>query len=108
MKSDVAFYLTNPLTYVIMGSILCSLLGIGGFIMGLTALIQVKALQASTHSVQYMPIDPQIDKENEELMAGWGTSDEAISEQDKLFKEALEEEMPEFVPNEEDKKKYSF
>lgn len=94
--------------FVILLITLGGIFGFVGFILGLMAVIDVKALQKSTHSVQYMPIDPQIDQENQAFSEGWGTSPETIAEQEKLYQEDLKETMPSFVPDEDDKKTYSF
>lgn len=100
--------LTNPLFYVIVVFTLGGMLGFLGLIMSIYAIIEVKALQRSTHSVQYMPIDPEIDKENSEYTNKWATSEASLREQDKLYNEDLEAQMPSFLPDEEDKKTYSF
>lgn len=80
---------------------------------GLKALISVKALQLSTHNVQYVPIDPETDRENkkfikEQQSEEWATTDEAISKQNKLHKEDMEDYMPEFATDEDDRKIHSF
>lgn len=63
-----------------------------------------EAMRLSTHTVQYAPVDKEIDKANEE----WSTKQEAIRKQNKLFSEEVEEEMPEFAQDDEDKEVYSF
>ena len=108
MQIELINILTSPLFYGTLTVTLCGILGLLGFIAAIYAVIEVKALQNSTHSVQYMPIDPKVDKENADYIDQWATSEDSVSEQDKLFKEALEDEMPSFAPNDDDKKKYSF
>jgi antitoxin component of RelBE/YafQ-DinJ toxin-antitoxin module len=108
MQTHIIFLLTSPLFYVSLLIILGSIAGFIGFGLGLSALIQVKALKESTHSVQYMPIDPSIDDENQKTLNSWATSDGAINEQHQMFKEDLEDDLPEFAPKDEDKKKHSY
>lgn len=72
------------------------------------ALSKVNGLERSTHSVQMIPVDEEIDKYNQDVVDSWATSDESLEKQRKLFREDLEEEMAEFAPSEEDKKIYSF
>lgn len=52
--------------------------------------IVVKAMEKSTHSVQYVPMDNAVDEE--------------LSKFQKEYLEELEEEMPFFAPTEEDRK----
>ena len=99
---NVIFLLTNPLFYVMVLFGLGSIFGFLGFILGLKAVIDVRSLQKSTHSVQYMPVDPK------DLQDDWATADSALEEQNKLFKKDLEENLPELSPTEDDKKIYSF
>lgn len=72
------------------------------------ALSKVNGIERSTHSVQMVPIDDEIDDYNQKIVSQWATSDESIEEQQKLFKKDLEMEMEEFLPSEEDKKIHSF
>lgn len=82
--------------------------GIIGLCVALIAVVKVIAMEKSTHSIQYMPVDPQIDKENQAFIDQWATSDESLEKQNKLFRKDLEEEMPEFALDEEDRKRFSF
>lgn len=78
---------------------------------GCLAYIKSQAIEASTHSIQYMPIDPAVDEHNEKLLnkdKSWATSEETIKKQQKLFTEELEENMPEFALSDEDKEIISF
>ena len=84
---------------LLVSSIIALFFGILGFVLGLSALIKVNALKESTHTVQWMPL-----KEDET----WATSDESLDTQNKLFKKELEEKMPEFALDDEDKKIFSF
>lgn len=47
--------------------ILFSLLSLIGFAMGLIAWVEIKAMQKSTHSIQYVPADGQFEKITAEL-----------------------------------------
>ena len=77
-------------------------------IVGSYAAIQVVALRNSTHSVTYMPIDPEIEKANREYAEQWATEDSEIDKQNKMWGKDLEENMPDFAPSEDDKKKFVF
>jgi biopolymer transport protein ExbB/TolQ len=68
------------------------------------AKIETEAMRKSTHTVQYAPIDPEIDKANQQ----WATREEVLQKQNKMFQEDLEEEMPELAPDEDDKEIFSF
>ena len=93
--------LTNEIVYGIAAFSL--IFGLSGFLMGLIAIIEVKAMQKSTHSVQYMPLNMEdVRDEN------WGTSEESLEKQRNLFKEDLEDNMPEFALDEDDRQRYSF
>lgn len=69
---------------------------------------KVQALEKSTHTFQYVPIDEEVAKANDKTVEQWATSPESIAQQEKLFKEDRDELMPEFAPDEEDKKLYTF
>ena len=76
-------------------------------IVGIYAIVSVKAMEKSTHSVTYMPIDPEIDKANQEFSNSWATDDSEIEKQNKMWAKDLEENLPDFAPNDEDKKRFS-
>lgn len=101
------FMLTDTHLYAMI-SLFSAFLGALGFIFACAALIKVMAMERSTHSVQYMPVDPEIEKANKEFLDEWATSEETLKEQNKLFKEDLEDEMPELSPEDDDRKKYIF
>jgi len=95
--------------------IISGMFGIFGFSMGLKALIEVKALQNSTHQIQYVPVDDQIDKENERYLKevqdkknDWATSSDSLETQQKMYKEDIEEELPEFALDDDDKEIFSY
>ena len=84
-------------------------------IFAIKAYSDVNGLKNSTHNVTYMPIDPKVDRENEDYLKEklqgeeWATSDEALAAQHKVFKEDMEEsEFDFFLPDDEDKKIHSF
>lgn len=64
-------------------------------------------MEKSTHTVQMVPVDEEIDKANQEFMKKWASSEEAIAKQNKLYKEDVEEAMPEFALDDEDKEIFS-
>ncbi len=76
-------------------------------VIAVISLAKVIGMEKSTHQVTYMPIDPEVDKENQEYMK-WATDEETLKEQKKYFTEDLEDSMPEFMPDDEDKKIHSF
>lgn len=82
-------------------TVISGVLSLVALILGALALTKTIGLEKSTHTVQMMPIDPEIDKINNKYVEEWATKEESISEQEKLFREDLEEKMPEFL--EEDK-----
>ena len=78
-----------------------------GTVIGILAYIDVKSIQRSTHSIQYMPVDDAIDKENEAYLStiqenDWATSPDVLKEQESLYKDELEKKMPDFVSTDED------
>jgi len=89
------------------------------FILGLTSSLisvvlsilswtKVQALEKSTHTVQMVPIDEEIDKANRDYMEQWATSQKSLEEQAKMDIEDRDDLMPEFASSEEDKKTYTF
>jgi len=76
-------------------------------IIGLVALVKTIAAEKSTHSVTYMPMDTEIDKANDEYL-NWATKESKIAKDQELFQEDLETEMPDFFPDEEDRKVTSY
>lgn len=84
--------------------LLCLTFSIISIILGLRAIIEIKALKMSTHTFQY--VDPAEAKANEESVENWGTKSASLVKQQELYKEDLEETLPDFV--EEDIETYSF
>lgn len=88
------------------------------FTLGIIAVIELRAFKKSTHQIQYMPLDNEIDKHNQKYLEKlgadpfseedlWATPDTAIEKQNKLYREELEEKLPEMVSSEKPEK-YSF
>jgi hypothetical protein len=97
--------LIEILVVISLVSILFSALTVG---FSIKAMIEVKAMQRSTHQIQYMPMDENIDKENEDfLKKDWASSDKNIEKQNELYKEEIEDKLPEFALSEEDKEVFS-
>jgi hypothetical protein len=98
------------LLFILSGLALIS--GVMGLCMGIYSMISVKAMEKATHTVTYMPVDKEIDKMNEEFLATqkdeWGTSESEIEKQNKYWANDLEKEMPDFAPNDDDKKRIVF
>ena len=98
------------------GTILASL----GLLVACLAYIKAQAIESSTHSVQYMPIDPAVDAANEAFLNSknkdqdgdtgnsWATSPDSLRKQREMFNEDLEDNMPEFATTDEDKEIISF
>jgi hypothetical protein len=112
---DITSISPNFLIFLTICSILSLLFCTISVILATYAAITVKAMEKSTHSVTYMPVDEQIDKENQAFMSDskekapeWATSDDMLNKQQDAFKEDLEEQFPEFALDDEDKKIYSF
>ena len=108
------YMISNELSIIILViSILALITSCISIILSIKAMIDAKALAKSTHTLQYMPVDEQIDRENKDYLKTlqtepWASSEAAIKKQNKLFSEDLEEDMPEFAPNDEDKEIHSF
>ena len=87
--------------YVVL--MICSFLGIllsiGAIILGSISYLTVTGLKNSTHNVQYVPIDPEVDKENEK----WATSQAAINKEENLYRDELEANMPLFSTDKEER-----
>lgn len=67
-------------------------------VIAVLALIKTIAAEKSTHSIQYVPVDEEIDKANSEFLAkdSWATKEKNIDKDYKLYQEELEDVMPEF------------
>ena len=94
--------------FIIVSSIISLILGLFDTIIGLIAIIKVVAMEKSTHTVTYQPIDEEIEKANSEYLNSWATKESAIAKDQEMFQEDLETEMPDFFPDDEDRKIRSF
>jgi F0F1-type ATP synthase membrane subunit b/b' len=93
---------------MILGLVIASLIiGSLALILSAVSLIMIIAREKSTHTVQLMPVDEEIDRANKEYMSKWATSEEAIKKEQNLYKEEVEEQMPEFSLTDEDKEVFS-
>lgn len=87
--------------------IACGIISTLALAFSATALIMIIARDKSTHTVQMVPVDEEIERANEEFIKQWRTSDEAINKQNKMHKEEVEDLMPEFALDDEDKTIFS-
>lgn len=93
---------------LIIGGVISALfLGFLALAIGIYAMIKIIAVESSTHTVQMVPVDEEIDRANQEFVKNWATSEEAIKKENKAYQEELEEVMPEFALDDEDKKTFS-
>jgi uncharacterized membrane-anchored protein YhcB (DUF1043 family) len=102
MELSIEFYM-----FLVISSILGLTVGVIACILAIASLVKVMAFEKSTHRIQYMPIDPEIDKQNEEFVKKWATTDQAFQKEQKLYTDELSDEMPEFAPTDEDKEIFS-
>lgn len=70
----------------------------------LKAWTSCEAARLSTHTVTYAPVDKEIDEANKE----WATKNESLKKQQDMFREDIENEMPEFYEDEDDKEVFSY
>ena len=82
-------------------------LSLVGLLVAIYALVLAISQSKATHSVHMVPVDEEIERANEEFVKQWSTSEDAITKQNKLYKEDIEENMPEFALDDEDKEVYS-
>lgn len=93
---------------LIIGGVISALfLGFLALAIGIYAMIKIIAVESSTHTVQMVPVDEEIDRANKDFMNKWATGEEAIKRERKLYQEELEDEMPEFALSDEDKETFS-
>ena len=94
-------------------------LSVIGVTCGIMALIKVIAMEKSTHTMQYVSPDEQLNFTQEENTAKWdldsngepewATTSATIAEQNKKYQEELKDQgFDFFLPEDDDKKKYSF
>jgi hypothetical protein len=94
--------------FIIVSSVISLIFGLFGTIIGLIAMIKVMAIEKSTHTVTYQPIDEEIEKANADYLNNWATQESVIAKDREEFQEELEEQMPDFFPDDEDRKIRSF
>lgn len=104
--------------FLVSTSIICLLFCTIAFIMSVYTSIKIIALEKSTHSITYMPVDEAIDKQNQEFtkkkaeepsgIDEWALSEDQIKKRHKEFTEELKKDMPEFVEGKEERKIYRF
>jgi len=76
-------------------------------LLSVVSIIMIIAREKATHTVQMVPVDEEIERANEEFLKQWATSDEAISKQNKMHREEVQEQMPEFALDDDDKEIFS-
>jgi hypothetical protein len=91
-----------------LGLVIASLIiGTLALLLSLVSVIMIIAKEKSTHTVQMVPVDEEIDRANQEFLNKWASSEEAIKKEQKLYNEELEAEMPEFALTDDDKEVFS-
>ena len=103
MESNLLILLTLSIASIVI-SIGCCILTIISLLYSIKAHTSVLSMEKSTHTVTYTPIDKEIDKANEE----WSTKQSTLEKERKLYSEDIEDNMPEFSMDDDDKKIYSF
>jgi uncharacterized protein YoxC len=103
MDSNILILLIISISAIVLAVSAC-IIAIFAVLYSIRAHATVMAMEKSTHTVQYMPIDPKVDKENSE----WITRQETLEKERKMYSEDIESEMPEFAQDDEDKHVYSF
>lgn len=87
-------------TLIVIISLVSLILSIISTIIGIFAFVEARSLAKSTHSVQLMPVDPEIDAHNQKIIKEWATKEETLEKQRKMAKEELEDKLPEFYEEE--------
>lgn len=87
--------------------IACGIISSLALLLSCTAIILIMAKEKSTHTIQMVPVDEEIERANEEFLQKWATSEDAVNKQNKMFQEDLKDKMPEFSLDEEDKEIFS-
>jgi F0F1-type ATP synthase membrane subunit b/b' len=88
---------------ILAGLITSLIFSILALILGINALILVKAMEKSTHTITYKPVDEEVDKHNQEFVKQWATDPAVLEKDKKKYNEDLEELMPELATSDEDK-----
>jgi hypothetical protein len=85
--------------------------GILGTIIGLAALVKTIAAEKSTHTmIQNMaPVSEEIEKANNDyLNQTWATKESAFAKEQENLQNTLEDDMPDFYPDDDDRKVHSY
>lgn len=72
------------------------------------AAIRITAVEKSTHTVTYQTIDEEVEKANQDYLKEWATSERKVAEDQQQYAEDLETELPDFFPDDDDRKIHSF
>jgi len=89
--------------------IACGIISTLALLLSIVSIIMMVAKEKATHTVQMIPIDEEIDRANAEFLKkdSWATSEEAIKKENKMYKEEVEDEMPQFALDDDDKEIFS-
>lgn len=87
--------------------IACSIISTIALIFSIVNTVMILAREKATHTVQMVPVDEEIDRANKEYLEKWATSEKAIKKENKLYKEEIDTDMPEFSISDEDKEVFS-
>lgn len=82
------------------------IIGIVSLVFGFIACYKIIGVEKSTHTVQYMPVEDAV---KDPFKSGFDSFmgddlESKLQKDNELFREELEEIMPQFAPSEEDKK----
>lgn len=103
VESNILILLIIAISALVLAIGACILAGFSLYY-SLKAHLVVLAMEKSTHTVTYAPIDKEIDEANK----AWSTKQDTLDKEQKMYQEDIENEMPEFASDEDDKKIYSF
>ena len=106
MDGEYKYMISGDLSIIVISASIIGLtIACVSFIVASLALCKIIGLEKSTHQVQFVPIDEEINKANEEFHA---TTGESLAAEQKLYNDEIAESMPEFALSDEDKKTFSF
>jgi len=77
------------------------------FLIGTLCYVRVLAMEKSTHTVQMVPMDEEIDAINKKYTEECATSDKAIDTENSLYKDDLEDNLTPFAAAGPDKEIFS-
>jgi len=87
------------MVYIMALTIAMSVLAVLALVLTIKNTIEIKAMQKSTHTIQY--VDSDLDKLNEEYLK---QQSDAVEKYNKEYSNELKEEMPAFASEDDDKK----